>query len=333
MSKNASTPGSEGDVVTSVSSGAKGGTLAEYVDYLHATGRPAKLSPDGTQAFVPGARGELQRFPLECNESVDPDFVQELISIAGVHIVTYLLPASKTHVANCFDYVCDGPDYQIDDLSKNGRRDVRRGLRNFLVRLCSWDEIAKDGFPACADTFARHGYSAPDPSWFADMVAQLKRSQFHEVWGAWREDRLAAWMTVIKIDDWAIIDVARSCTELLKWCPNNAICFAATSRLIVEEKRKYVTYGLSSIQVDVNELSMHKYKIRMNYDPLPRCREFETGLLLRPVLKSATMSWVWGKLSKAFSGSSNLRKLAGMSRILSGREKSPLSWAESQPRR
>ena len=96
----------------------------------------------------------------------------------------------------------------------------------------------------------------------------------------------------------------------------------------MDEKRDYVSYGLSSLQVDADERSMHKYKTRMGYEPIPLCRVFETRLLLRPIVKSAVMSWAWEKLAKLFSTSANLRKLAGMSRILSGREKSPLSWAE-----
>lgn len=314
--------------VAVVTSPAAGGTLRAYADYLKKLGQPCEISADGKQAWIPGRRGSLHRFPVECTEPVEPAMLRTLLRKRGIWLLYYSLEPGEGHPANCFDYVCRAPDYRIEDLPANARRDIRRGLRSFTVRLCMWDELAEHGFAAHVDTAARHGYAEPDPQWLADMVGRQRGTPFYEVWGAWREDgQLAAWMTVIKIDNWAIIDIARSRSEALKWCPNNAICYAATRRLLVEEGRSYVSYGGSSIQVDVNELSMHKYKIKMGYEPLRLCRVFRTRPLLRPIVTSRLMSWTWEKLAKVRPKSASLRKLAGMSRILSGREKHPLSWA------
>ena len=328
---NRNTPDADSDRranVTAFADPAAGGTLSEYVDYVQSTGRPAMLTHGGTQAWVPGVSGELQRFPLECNEPVERSVLREPLGMAGVRLVSYLVRGDETHVPNCFDYVCRGSDYCLDTLPKNARRDVRRGLRGFVVRLCTWDELAAKGFAAHAETAERHGYAAAEPRWLEEMVARQRGIPFYEIWGAWLQADLAAWMTIIKIDDWALVDVARSCTAALKGCPNNAILYEASRRVLAEEKRKYVTYGLSSIQVDVNERSMHRYKTRMGYEAHPVCRVFESKGLLRPALRSALLSRVWEGLAKRFPGSANLKKVAGMSRILSGREENPLSWAE-----
>ncbi len=192
----------------------------------------------------------------------------------------------------------------LDCLTKNARRDIRRGLRGFTVRLCTWDELAEYGFQAHADTTARHGYGKANPNWLAAMGKRNRETPFNEIWGA-RDDqsKLAEWMTFIKIDDWALVDIARSCTDALKGCPNNAICYEATRRMIVEQGRKYVSYGLSSIQVDVNEKSMHKYKIRMGYEPIEMCRVFQANQPLKMILKSSTMSWAWEKAAKMLPSS------------------------------
>ena len=301
--------------------------MREYVEYLCRIGLTSAVSEDGKQAWIPGPHGSLHRFPVECDQPVPPDVLTELLRMDGIWLLYYSLKADEDHPANCFDYVCDRKDYRIDDLLSNARRDVRRGLRSFTVRLCTWEELAEHGFAAHTDTALRHGYARPAPQWLEDLVARQRGTPFYEAWGAWREGQLAAWMTIIKIDDWAIIDIARSCTEMLKWCPNNAICYEMTRRMLVEEKRSYATYGGSSIQVGVNELSMHKYKTRMGYEPVMLHRAFEVRSLLRPMMKPKLASWALENLAKAFPKFANLRKLAGMSRLLSGRENDPLRWA------
>lgn len=307
-----------------------GGTLAHLVEYWKSLGHEAVISADAKQAFIPGVRGEQQRFPLACVDAPPQELLKSVLSQNGVRLATYLVEPGEQHIANCFDYVCANPQYCIDSLDKNGRRDVRRGLRTFRVRLCTWDELAEKGFDAVADTTARHGYVSADRSWLDDLIARQRGTPFYEIWGAWDGPKLAAWMTLIKIDDWAIVDIARSCTDALKGCPNNAICYAATSRLLTVEKRKFVTYGLSSIQVDVDERAMHHYKLRMGYQGLPRCRVFAAKGALGMMLRSKAFSSLCEKLAKRRPHSATLKKLAGMSRLTSGREANPLAWAQEE---
>jgi hypothetical protein len=314
--------------VTAVTSPAPGGSLADYVKYVGALGRPCALTANGTQAWVPGVRGELQRFPLECTADVDPAVLRPLLKQPGIWLATYLLQGSDTIVPNCFDYVCRGADYAIEKLATDARQNVRRGYKNFAVRLCSWDELAQKGYTADADTAERHAYSKPPAEYLQTIVARQRGSPFHEVWGVWQGEDLAAWMTAIKIDNWVITDVVRSCTAAMKSRPNNVLLYTATRHWLVDEKRDYVSYGLSSIQVNVHELSMHKYKTRMGYEALPLHRKFVLHPLVRPLVTSALLSWGWEKLAAARPHSANLRKLAGMSRLLSGRQKAPLAWAE-----
>lgn len=310
---------------------APGGTLADYVAHEQAAGRHAVLTAGGTQAWIGGVGGELLRLPMECTDPPDANVVRNLLRLRKIWMVSYLLPPDEAHPANCFDYVCRTSDYVIDGLSSHARRDIRRGLRSFTVRLCRWDELADRGHPAAVDTAARHGYVEPASDKTRRFVAQREGSPLFEIWGAWEGDDLAAWMSVAKVDDWAVIDLCRSRTDALRNCPNNALLYAATRRLMVEEKRTYVSYGLSSLQVDVNELSMHKYKVRMEYEALPMRRTFVLHPLLRPLLASPLASRAWQRLAKARPQFSALRKAAGLARLLSGEETSPLAWAEPGP--
>jgi len=306
-------------------------TLGQYVARLEARGLGCALAAEGTEAWVPGARSELQRLPLECTAEPDPALLRRLLSRPGVWVVSYQQQGRESHPANCVLYICRDPSYSIDTLSRNGRRDVRRGQRNFTVRPCSWSELAAKGFRAQADTAIRHGYSLPSPAEFERGVRRLQDCSCSQVWGAWNRDELAAWISVVRIEDWALINIARSCTAVLTLCPNNALLFAATRQLLVEEKRRHVTYGLSSIQISARDMSMHSYKGRMGYEAVPLHRRFVVHPLLRGAVSARFMSWWWDRLARVFPHREGLRKLAGMSRLLSGRDHTPLRWLEESP--
>ncbi len=307
---------------------ARGGTLSDLVAHYQRLGSSAELTAGGTQSWVPGVRGEMQRFPLECTSEVDTAVSRTLLKKRGIWLVSYLLEGSGAVTPNCFDYVCTDSEYDIGKLGKNARRDIRRGLRRFLVRLCTTEELIEKGLPAHADTMERHGYTEPPADFVERLGERYRDTPFYEIWGAWQGERLCAWMTIIKIDDWAMIDIVRSCTDVLGDCPNNAVLYTATRRLLVAEKRRYVTYGLSSLQVNVNELSMHKYKIRMGYQAVPMHRKFVLHPFPKMILTTRPASWMVEALAGRVPRIAGLRKIAGLSRLLSGREKSPLAWAD-----
>ena len=50
-------------------------------------------------------------------------------------------------------------------------------------------------------------------------------------------------------------------------------------------------------------------------------------LVLTPILATRPGSWTLEKLARVFLNSYALRRLAGLSRLMSGREEDPLAWA------
>lgn len=280
-----------------------------------------------TNIWVPGSRYELLRLPLEYNEALDPNEEKVLLRKKGIYIGSYLVKPHSLRGANCYDYVCSDGGYDIDNLESNSRRDIRRGLRSFSVRLCDLGEIVEFGYDAVRDTLIRHGYSVLRYSEYAKSMASQKDQHNLDYWGAWENGRLAAWMRITKIDDWAMIDVARSCTEDLKLCPNNALLYLVTYYNLRVQGKRYITYGLSSTQVGVNELSMHRFKTKMGYDPVPLTREFIMNPSLRAFLSMKATSKVLAYSAGAFARSAAVRKAAGLSRLISGIDRTPL-WGQ-----
>jgi hypothetical protein len=124
-----SQPGTSEDLgdVAAVAKPAPGGTLAEYLAYEHAAGRPAFLAPDGTHAWIQESRGVLMRFPIEHAGPPDSGFLRYLLRQRGIWLGSYLVEGTDSQPANCIDYICRDPNYHLEALSPRARRDIRRG--------------------------------------------------------------------------------------------------------------------------------------------------------------------------------------------------------------
>lgn len=305
-------------VLTSVTARSKGGTLGDLVRHLAASGEPCALDAAGGQAWIQSPRHVLFRLPVECMDPVTAAAAETLLRQPGIWLVNYLQPAETPEAATCVDYVCRDAGYHTSRLAASPRRSVRHGLRNLVVRLCTWDEWSGQGFPAFADTERRHGNPEATDRQFQALARRWRGTPFLDVWGAWRGDALVAWMTLLKVDDWALIDLARSRTEALQLNPNNAVLYAATWSMLAQEGRRYVSYGTSSLQVGVNEASLHAFKIGMGYQAIPARRVFRSRAAYRPLLESRLVARGLRRLSATWPRSSALRKLAGMVQLQAG---------------
>jgi hypothetical protein len=318
MATSEKTQGPDAGAIARVAPPAAGGTLQDLVAHLSRLGEPGGSSAAGSQAWIQYPRGVLLRFPLDCTGPVEQEASAALLHERGVWLLNYLVAPDDAHPANCVHYVSRDGGYDIQKLDRQARQNVRRGLKTFDLRLCTWEEWARKGFQAYAETEARHGYGA-EPRAFERMTDRWKGCPLYEIWGAWEGEELAAWLTVLKVDDWAMVDLVRARTTALSGRPNNALLYLAGRHALVEERRRYVTLGTSSLQVGANEQSMHRYKVDMGYEAVPMRRVFASRPAYRPVLESRAMSWVWDQLARTFPRSAPLRKVAGMARLLSGR--------------
>jgi len=308
--------------------GRTGPSLRDYAEFLRAAGRPCVLSHHGAAAWVPGVRGELQRLPMAHIAPADQATLREVLWQRGIWIASYIQASGPALPANCFDYLCEDRGYDVASLSRHARRDIRRGLRNFTVRRASWDEVVEHGFAAYADTETRHGHAPPRREELDQQASRFRGCPCVEVWGAWDASGLAAWIRVVKADDWAMIAAACSRHDALRDCPNNAVVYEAARTFFAEENRRWVSFGVSSLQATANLASLHRFKLRMGFEATPRHRTFVVGRLLRPLLQTRPGSWLWDGLAAVRPSSATLSKVAGLARMLSGREKAPLAWAD-----
>jgi hypothetical protein len=98
--------------------------------------------------------------------------------------------------------------------------------------------------------------------------------------------------------------------------------------MMVDEKRRYVSSGLSTAQAGVNPQTLHHFKKSMGHVAVPLRRVFVPRPLLAAFLRRPLMSRLLDRLAVAMPSVALLGKMAGLSRAVSGRDADALAWAE-----
>lgn len=130
--------------------------------------------------------------------------------------------------------------FGFQSLGKGRRNTVRRGLKDFSIApILEIEYLLDDMQRVSADQAARQlqaGNAKRSPAYFYQRNEQWRREMRHEFerkgarwWGAWREGRLAAFITTLAVDGVLHVRTAKSETESLRSCPNDGLYFEMLS--------------------------------------------------------------------------------------------------------
>jgi hypothetical protein len=305
------------------------GTLSEYAHHLQSRGERACPTADGHELWVNFTATGLIRLPATSTSPVSRTTARELLRTRGIWVLDYLLEPDDSKPPNAFLYLCRDPDYDLMRLSKNGRKAVRRGLKNVQVRRVSWTEVVDKGYAATMETDRRHGIAISSEAEYRVRM-KTEDSPFYELWGAWEGEDLVAWLRVLKVDDWACIVYSPSRDSALHTYANNAMRYETLRELLTVEKRREVCTGLTGITPDVPLRTLHVYNTRMGFEAVPVHREFAARWWLRWSLANRPAAWFWAKMAKRFSQVFAIHRMAGLARFMAGVDRHPLAWADAQ---
>src|SRR6185295_2804917 len=115
-------------------------------------------------------------------------------------------------------------------------------------------------------------------------------SAAHVFLGAWKDDQLAGFLLINEGPDWVEIEGCYSRTTMLTSRPNDALMFHAMQHYLTQSSREVVGYGLSSIQRESNEDSLHFFKTKIGYQAVPVHRAFVVHPLLSPFVNRLSLS-------------------------------------------
>jgi len=183
-------------------------------------------------------------------------------------------------------------------------------LRAFRYEFLDPDTVLAHGAQPYCDTRARVGLSDGTLQCFQHHAASLIGNPGFKIVGAWCGDQLAAYLSMLMVDDWALV-AAYAANEHLRSCPNNGLLHFGLDYCLTQGRCRVVTYGLSSIQEVNRTTTLDYFKKKVGFEGRPVYRAFLFHPLLRPLVNPLTY-WIMRGCSKLCPHSRTLRKAAGM---------------------
>jgi hypothetical protein len=266
--------------------------IKDYGEQLRACGSKAVAGSENT-LWVKHARFAMQRQPVFALHVPSKEEIADVFRRSHAALLSFATKPSEEWVANSRLYLCTDPEYSIEKLAKGPRHDVRRGLSEFEIRFLDQTEVLRLGAQAYCETRARAGVSDGTPKAFAAEFGRPHPARRYL--GAFKHERLAAFLLVTEVEDWISIG-GYSANEFRTLCPNNALLYYAVHHYLAERKFRVVNYGLSSIQAVSNADGLERFKLKMGFESASVHRAFVVNPFLRPFANRVSWSLVNGML-------------------------------------
>ena len=129
----------------------------------------------------------LLREPITNLEPPLPGEVRRALWKAWAPVASYCTRADELHPANAWLYLCENQDYCVESLNRQGRRDMRRGLRRFSIRFIDNATLLANGASAYCDTQSRLGLAERTVAHFERVCASIRGTRPSKSWGRGRE--------------------------------------------------------------------------------------------------------------------------------------------------
>lgn len=291
-----------------------GATLQAYAESLRTAGMRVVAGSGGTYWAASGT--VMRRLPTFRTEPPAPSEVDDALRSTGALMTAYLTEPDAERAANAWLYVCSDAEYSIATLSPPMRRNLRRAAQQLTIAPVTAAELLAHGGPAFCDTRRRTGLDDGTMAGFRRYFARRGRVDRpgRAYLGAWKDGQLAAFLTVLHVDDWVELG-SFSMTAMLRDRPNDALLYAALSYYVGRRRCRVASFGLSSIQARSNAAGLHRFKRKVGFRAIPVHRAFVLHPSLRPFSNRLTLSAAHGAVNAALGlrpRDRRLKKLGGV---------------------
>jgi len=259
-------------------------SLAEYYSNLKSSGVPA-IYGVGDYLWIKHESFSAIRFPEFITSKPSEIEIKRVFSELNCLIVSFCTISDVGQSTNTILYNCYDKNYSQNKLSKNVVRDIRIGQKNLTIEFVQWNEILVNGFQAFHDTRTRVGLSDGTKSNFEIRFKNFALNSGHKALATKFNNEIVAFMSLIVIEDYVIIQGSFSTDEHRKFCPNNTLADFVLNYFLKEGQCNVVSYGLSSIQEDSGSEGLHNYKVRVGFQPINVDRSFVLHSYISPVKK------------------------------------------------
>lgn len=292
-----------------------GATLAAHIGDLRAFG--ARVHHGARETFWVASHDRVaRRLPIFARGVPDASELDDVLEATGALVASYLREPDADHPANAWLYLCAEQDYSLRMRPSAMRRNVRRATRELTIRQISGAELLTHGATAFGDTRRRTGLNDGTIEVFRRRFTfnEPTHSAGRSYLGAWKDGKLAAFATVLHVDDWVELG-SFSMDSMLCYRPNDALLYAALSHYLAEGRCRVVSFGLSSIQASSNAAGLHRFKLKVGFDARPVHRAFVLHPSIRPFATRATMTaaqWAVNGMLRVRPRNGALKRFDGM---------------------
>ena len=196
--------------------------ITEYLSSLQNSGNRV-VTGDKNNLWVKFEGLSAIRFPEFNTVPPGREEIRRVFEELKCILLSYIIIPSDKNFVNSTLYNCSDNEYEISRLSKNARRDIRIGERNLRVGFVNWDELLAGGLKAFKETRSRVGLSDGNEKSFLSRFTQFGTNPAHRAVAAWLGDEIIAFMSLIVVDDFVIIQGSFSDNEHRNLCPNNLL--------------------------------------------------------------------------------------------------------------
>lgn len=233
-----------------------------FNDFYGALGHRVFSSPSAD--WVEIQRGALLSIPYHRLINPPDEELEDLLGESGALVLRYPTDAANYGFDSTLQFCrCDG--YSLEQLRSSVRNQVRKGEKSCSVRRVAVEELAEAGGALNQMTCRRQHRHDPkeDAAYWARLCRAVADTPAAVVWGAFHNDRLAAYLIALETPTTVEFIMHNSDTALLPLCPNNILVYRATRWYLAERTPPLpVCYGLGSLE---DTASLEHFKTEMGY--------------------------------------------------------------------
>jgi hypothetical protein len=288
-------------------------TLHEYVAGLRAGG-VAVFQGDHGSYWVSSAERVVRRLPTFDLRVPSPSEVDEALAATGGLVASYVTEPDDRDPGNAWLYLCGDRDYSLQCRPPAMQRNVRRAMRELAISALSPIDLMAHGGRAFCDTRRRNRLDDGTLNGFYRYFEHRIARPGWAYLGAWKNGQLAAFVTIMRVDDWAELG-SFSMNSMLGYRPNDALLYVTLSNYLAMPNCRVVSYGLSSIQPGCGTGGLHRFKLKVGFHPKRVHRAFVLHPSVRPFANCVTLAAAHSTVNAALRiqpRNRRLKKLGGM---------------------
>jgi hypothetical protein len=253
-----------------------------------------------------------QAFPYHHTiEPVEEELTRFLRDHSAIGL-RYSTPLKARTGSISYHAVYEDSTYDLENLDRRSRQNIRRGLKNCVVEPISFERLADEGWTLEVDTLNRQGRQSriSQQAWQNRCLSAGALPGF-EAWGAIVKNRLGASLLAFQMDDCCTLLYKQCSRQCLSLRINNALSFVVTQTMVKRPEIRNILYGLHSLDAPPN---IDEFKFRMGYKAKPVRQRVVFHPWLSPILNRYIHAAVKQLLNR-YQISPTLAKAEGMLRF------------------